>query len=108
MLGRLDDPSEGRHVLDKLRENPQAALGRLVEENVGAHGIAHRAHTDLARFDLEHGFDCALEGVLQSDDAVGLQAQGLDGLDVERVSEGGSPELDDAVFLAGVGIRFRH
>ena len=63
--------------------------------------------TNLARFDLEHGFDCAFEGVLQSDNTVWVQAKGLDGLDIERVGDIRSPELDQAVFLGGVGIRFR-
>ena len=61
---------------------------------LGHSGIAYPAYADFARFDLEDGFDRSLQSVLQSDDAIGLQAQGLDRLDVECVREVRGPELD--------------
>ena len=71
-------------------------------------GITHRAYADFARLCLKYSFDRSLEGVLQRNDAVGFQTQGLDRLDVECVGEIGRPELYNTVVLAGVWIRFRH
>lgn len=55
--------------------------------------------------DLGDPLDGALEGVLEGDDAVGVESQGLDRLDVEGVGEVGGPELDAAeALLGGAGL----
>jgi hypothetical protein len=101
----LDDLVEDIHVFDELRQDAKAAFGRFVQQDVGRFRIADGDHADFVRFDLEDALDGALEGMLQGDDAVRLQAQRLDRLDIEGIREIGSPEFDQAEFFLEVGIR---
>ena len=49
----LDHLTERLHVLDELGEDAEAALGGLVEQDVGRLRIAHRDDADFVRLDLE-------------------------------------------------------
>ena len=73
LLGGVNHLLERVYVLHKLREDAEAALGRLVEQDIGRFAVAHRDDADLVRLDLEDGLDGALQRVLESDDSLGLR-----------------------------------
>ena len=71
-------------------------------------GVAEGDDSDFVGLYLKDGFDGAFEGVLEGDDAFGFEAEGCDGLDVERVGDVGSEELDEVELFAKVGAGLRH
>ena len=104
----LHDFVEDLYVLDELGEDAEAAFRRLVEKNVGRLGVTDGDHPDLIGLDLEDALDGALQGMLQRDDTVRLQAERLDGLDIERIGQIRSPQLDQPELLFDVALRLWH
>ena len=101
---------KGLGVHGKLRKNAQGALGGLVQQDVGGLFPAQGLGRDFILFHLELAADTPQKGILQRQDAVGVQCKGLHGLDVERVGQVGSDQLDPArrgrrVRLVGLGPR---
>ena len=83
---------------------PRLPSAASIEQDIGSLRIAHGDHADFVGLDLKDSFDGAFERMLQSDDAIRLQSERLNRLDIERIGEIGGPKLDQAEFLLEIGI----